>query len=96
MNGYNQYFESYVTDGTIYDLYFIKFDELMQDDSWSPNVKQDETVIIAIPVALSSAFATILEVYLDDVTDESATAITTTTTTSTTSTTTTSTTQAIP
>lgn len=97
MSGYNPYFESYVTAGTVYDIYTLKFDELLQDDSWTPNLKEDETVILAVPTgSLSSGLTTVLTAYLGAPIDVSGPVITTTTTTSTTSTTTTSTTLAIP
>lgn len=96
MNGYNQYFESWVTDGQLYDQYVIQFDELQQDDSYTANLKEDERSILFIPQGSTSTIETMLVTYLGAITDESATAITTTTTTSTTSTTTTSTTTLIP
>lgn len=96
MNGYNQYFESWVTDGTLYDQYVIQFDELQQDDSWTANLKEDERVILFIPQGATSTIETMLVTYLGAITNESATAITTTTTTSTTSTSTSTTTTLIP
>lgn len=96
MAGYNQYFESQVTDGTVYDLYVIQFDELFQDDSWTRNAKEDERVLLYIPQGATSTIETMLVTYLGAITDESATAITTTTTTSTTSTSTSTTTTLIP
>lgn len=96
MSGYNPYFESWVTDGTLYDQYVIQFDELFQDQSWSAELKQDERVILFIPQGATSTIETMLVTYLGAITDESATAITTTTTTSTTSTSTSTTTTLIP
>jgi len=95
-SGYNPYFVSYVTAGTIYDEYVIIFDELFQDDSWTRNSKEDEAVRLFIPQGETSTIETMLVTYLGAITNESATAITTTTTTSTTSTTTTSTTTLTP
>lgn len=90
--GFNQYFTSYVTDGTVYDQYLIQFDELDQDDSWASNMKLDERVILYVPTgSQSTAISAILAAYLGSPTDESGATVTTTTTT-TTSTTTTSTT----
>jgi hypothetical protein len=90
---YNGQFQSYVTDGTTYDLYFLQFDEMVGDsDVFAPHYAIDETVVLAIPQGESSTIETILEAYLGDVTDKSGTEQTTTTTTSTSSTTTTSTT----
>lgn len=96
MSGYNQYFVSDVVDGTIYDTYYIIFDELDQDDSWTPNLKEDETVILAVPQGATSSLETILVTYLGAIVNESGVAITTTTSTSTSSTTSTSTTTLIP
>lgn len=96
MSGYNQYFTSDVVDGTIYDTYYIIYDELQQDDSWTSNLKEDETVILAVPQGETSTLETLLTTYLGSVTNESGEAITTTTSTTTTSSTTTSTTTLIP
>lgn len=96
-NSWNQAFASYVTPGTFYDTYYIKFypyDEYL--DTWNPGVPQDSTVIIAFPTGTGGTFETLLEAYLGDATDYSGTNPTTTTTTSTTSTSTTSTTTLIP
>ena len=60
MNGYNGNFESYVTDGTVYDTYYIKFNNYDQNSmNWNSSFPQDSTVIIA--VKSGSAFATALE-----------------------------------
>lgn len=96
MAGYNQYFESYVVAGTVYDQYVIQYDEYAQNDSFVANLKEDERVILFIPQGETSTIETMLVTYLGAITDESSTAITTTTTTSTTSTTTTSTTTLVP
>jgi len=97
MAGYNQFFESWVTDGTVYDMYVIQYDEYQQDDSFTPNIKEDEKVILMIPQGETSTIETMLVTYLGAITNESGTAIsTTTTTTSTTSTTSTTTTTLIP
>lgn len=94
--GYNQYFESFVTAGTVYDQYVIQYDEYSQNDSWTANQKEDEKVIIMIPQGATSTIETMLVTYLGAIDNESSTAITTTTTTSTTTTSTTSTTTLIP
>lgn len=97
MAGYNQYFESFVTDGTVYNQYVIQFDELRQDDSFVANLKEDEKVIIYIPQGADSAIQTMLTTYLGAPLDESGNAIVTTTSSSTTSSTSsTSTTTQIP
>lgn len=95
-SGYNPYFESWVTAGTIYDQYVIQFDELYQNDAWTRNAQEDERVILFIPQGSTSTIETMLVTYLGAITDESSTAITTTTTTSTTSTSSTTTTTLIP
>ncbi len=96
MAGYNQYFESWVTAGQVYDMYVIQFQEYSQNDNYMANLKEDERVILAIPQGSTSVIETMLVTYLGAITDESSTAITTTTTTSTTSTTSTTTTTLIP
>lgn len=93
---YNQKFEDYVTDGQLYDMYYLQFDELQQDDSFTANLKQDEMVIFAVPTSLSAGFETVVNVYLGTPTNESGAAITTTSTTTTSTTTTTSSTTLIP
>lgn len=93
LSGFNQYYTSYVTDGTVYDQYLIQFDELDQDDSWTSNMKLDERVILYVPSgSQSTAINAILAAYLGSPTDESGAVVTTTTTTTTTSTTTSTTT----
>lgn len=95
-NSWNQLFTSYVTPGTFYDTYYIKFYPFDDVDAvWSPGVVQDATVILAFPTG-ATAFQTIMTAYLGAPTDVSGTNPTTTTTTSTTSTSTTSTTTLIP
>lgn len=94
---WNQAFQSYVTDGTYYDTYYIKYypyDEYL--NTWNPGVPQDATVILAFPTGTGTAFETLMEIYLGDATDFSGTNPTTTTTTSTSSTSTTSTSTLIP
>lgn len=89
---YNQQFEDYVTDGQLYDMYYLQFDELQQDDSFTANLKQDEMVIFAVPTSLSAGFEAVVDVYLGTPVNESGAAITTTTSSTTTSSTTTTTT----
>ncbi len=96
MNGYNEYFESFVTDGQVYDQYVIQFDEYSQNDAFFAALKEDEKVILFIPQGSTSTIETMLVTYLGAITDESGNAITTTTTTSTSSTTSTTTTTLIP
>ncbi len=50
MGGFNQNFESYVTDGVIYDTITIRFNEYDKAAyQWGDYIPQDSTVIIAIP-----------------------------------------------
>jgi hypothetical protein len=63
MAGYNGNFESWVTDGTTYDTYYIKFNEFDKSAyQWGDYVATDSSVIIA--VATGSAEATALEAIL--------------------------------
>lgn len=87
---FNGAFESFVTPGTYYDTYYLKFQE-PTNDNWADVSGQDETVIIAVPTGTGSGLEAILVAFAGAVTDYSATDRTTTTTTSTTSTTTTTT-----
>ena len=85
MNGYNENFESYVSDGVTYDSYYIKFNEYDKSAyQWGDYIHQDSTVIIAVPNADTSAIAVAIEAVLvaalGDVVDDN-TCITTTTTT---------------
>ncbi len=50
MGGFNQNFESHVTDGVIYDTITIKFNEIDKSAyQWGDYIMQDQTVIIAVP-----------------------------------------------
>ncbi len=89
---YNQGFTSYVTDGQLYDMYYIVYDMLDQDQSWSPSIKLDETVAIAIPQGSTATIETILTTYLGTITNESGANVSTTTSSTTTSSTTSTTT----
>lgn len=63
MAGYNGNFESWVSDGTIYDTYYIKFNEYFKGAyNWGDYVERDSMVIIA--VESGSAMATALEAVL--------------------------------
>jgi hypothetical protein len=93
MNGYNENFESWVTDGTIYDLYYIKFNEYDKSAyQWGDYIYEDSTVIIAVPQGQTSAIEAVLEAGLGPVVSDTICITTTSTTTSSTSTTTTTTT----
>lgn len=92
MGGYNENFESWVTPGTVYDTFYIRFNEYDKSAyQWGDYVHEDSTVIIAVPQAQTSAVEAILEAALGAVTEDNACITTTTTTSSTSSTTTTST-----
>jgi len=99
MNGYNENFESYVSNGATYNTFYIKFNEYDRNAyQWGDYIQEDSTVILAVPQGggnLTSAFQAILEAALGTVVDDGAPCITTTSTTTGTppaSTTTTSTT----
>lgn len=99
MAGYNQMFESYVTDGTLYTLYVIKGKEYDQQNTWGDFVPYDFTTLIAVPNEETSGLEAILVAQLGAITDKSGCTLTTTSTTSTSSTsstTTSSTTVPIP
>lgn len=82
MAGYNENFESWVSDGTTYDTYYIKFNEYDKSAySWGDYIKEDSTVIIAAPQALSAAIQAVLEAGLGTVADDNACVSTTSTTT---------------
>lgn len=83
MNGYNENFESWVTDGTIYDLYYIRFNEYDKAAyQWGDYIMEDSTVIIAVPSNATSGIEAILEAALGTVAGDT-TCITTTSTTTT-------------
>lgn len=106
MNGYNENFESYVSDGVTYNTYYIKFNELDKSAyQWGDYIQEDSTVIIATPQTQTNGSANpvgglieaILVGALGAVTDQGLPCITTTTTTtSAPTTTTTSSTTLIP
>jgi hypothetical protein len=83
MVGYNQMFESYVTDGTVYTLYNLKCKEYDQQNTWGDFVPLDFTVLLAIPDGEEGDIEDILVAYLGAVADKSGCASTTTTTTTT-------------
>jgi hypothetical protein len=82
MAGFNSNFESFVSDGQIYDTFYIKFNELDKSAyNWGDYLKTDAMVIIACPTALSAGIETVLEAALGAVTADNACITTTTTTT---------------
>jgi len=92
--GYNQNFESYVTDGQVYDTYYIKFNEFDRSlYNWGDYVPRDSMVIIAVPSGSSfgEELETVLEASLGTVTADNTCITTTSTTTDAPATTTTTT-----
>jgi hypothetical protein len=86
MAGYNANFESNVADGTAYDTYYIKFNDLDRTaGNWGDYVPMDSTVIIAVPTGtqIATDLETALETALGTVVDNGAVCITTTSTTTT-------------
>jgi len=84
MVGYNENFESWVTDGTTYDTYYIRFNEYDKSAyKWGDFIIEDSMVIIAAPQALAEDIEDILVTALGAVTDESAPITSTTSTTTT-------------
>ena len=101
MNGYNENFESWVSDGATYDTYYIKFNEYNKSEyQWGDYIMEDSTVIIAAPNAASQTggatiaadIEAVLVAALGAVVDNNVCITTTTTTTLVAPTTTTSTT----
>jgi len=105
MNGYNENFESWVSDGVTYDTYYIKFNTYDKSTyQWGDYIFEDSTVIIATPQTQSNGSANpigglieaVLEAGLGTVTADNSCITTTSTTTATPTTTTTSTSTLIP
>ena len=85
MVGYNENFESWVTDGTTYDTYYIKFNNYDRSlYKWGDYIYEDSMVIIAAPQSLSGAIETLLAVALGTPVDQSPCPIVSTTSTTTT------------
>lgn len=82
MNGYNENFESWVTDGQIYDLYYIQFNEYDRSAyQWGDYIMENSMVIIAVPENQTSAIEAILVAGLGAVAGDTACLTTTSTTT---------------
>jgi hypothetical protein len=82
MNGYNENFESWVTDGQIYDLYYIRFNEYDKSAyQWGDYIYEDSMVIIAVPENQTSGIEAILVAALGAVAGDTACITTTSTTT---------------
>jgi hypothetical protein len=87
MAGYNQNFESWVSAGTTYDTYYIKFNTYEKSAyQWGDYIHEDSMVIIAVPQGSAAAVSVsaILTAGLGAPEDKSACLTTTTTSTSTT------------
>jgi hypothetical protein len=90
MAGYNGNFESWVTAGTTYDTFYIKFKNYDKGAyQWGDYIEQDSMVIIAVPTSLTAGIEAILEAALGTVAADNACVTTTTTVAPTTTTTTT-------
>jgi len=84
MVGYNENFESWVSDGTTYDTYYIRFNEWDKSAyKWSDYIIEDSMVIIAAPQSLAADIEDVLATALGLPTDESAPITSTTSTTTT-------------
>ena len=56
MAGYNENFESWVTDGTNYDTYYVKFNDYDKSAyQWGDYIMEDSTVIIAVQAGSGAA-----------------------------------------
>ena len=91
MAGYNENFESWVSGGTTYDTFYIRFNEYNKSEyQWGDYIMEDSTVIIAAPNAdsqtggatISADIEDVLVAALGTVVDQGIPCITTTTTTS--------------
>lgn len=74
--GYNQFFESYVSPGTVYDQYMLTFEQLNQDNAWTANQLQDEKVLIFFPTTAGATVETMLTTYFGAPTVETVSAVT--------------------
>jgi len=86
MNGYNENFESWVSDGTTYTTYYIKFNEYNKSEyQWGDYIKEDSTVIIAVEKgsAVEAEIEGVLEAGLGSVVSQNGVCVTTTSTTTT-------------
>jgi len=82
MAGYNGNFESWVTPGTTYNTFYIRFNEFDKSSYvWGDYIHEDSRVIIAVPVALTAALETVLEAALGVVVEDNECITTTSTTT---------------
>lgn len=99
MAGYNQNFESYVSAGSTYDTFYVKFNEYDKSAyQWGDYIQLDSTVIIAVVKensGISVEIESVLVAALGPVLDENGACITTTSTTTAIPSTTTTTTAAL-
>ena len=98
MVGYNENFESWVSSGTTYDTYYIRFNEYNKSEyQWGDYIMEDNMVIIAAPKgsAAATSINSILTAALGTIPGDN-TCITTTSTTTTVWPTTTTTSTLIP
>jgi hypothetical protein len=99
MAGYNGNFESWVVDGTTYDTFYIKFNELDKSAyQWGDYIHEDSMVILAVATGsgIGSDIQDALEDALGEAYDDSGVCLTTTSTTTATPPTTTTTTTTAP
>lgn len=94
--GYNPFFESYVTDGVVYDQYLVQFYQYDNTTAYNDESIQDERVMLFIPSGEGSDIKAVLAAAWGSPADVSGPVVTTTTTTSTSTTTSTTTTTLIP
>jgi hypothetical protein len=86
MGGYNENFESWVSDGATYTTYYIKFNEYNKSEyQWGDYIKEDSTVIIAVEKgsAVEAEIESVLEAGLGSVVSQNGVCVTTTSTTTT-------------
>ncbi len=82
MNGYNENFESWVTDGTNYDTFYIRFNEYDKSAyQWGDYIMEDSLIILATPSSVTAGIQTVLESALGTAPDDNACITTTSTTT---------------
>jgi len=85
MNGYNENFETYVSAGSTYNTFYVKFNEYDKSAyQWGDYIMEDSTVILAVPQGgndLTDEFEAILVAALGAVVDQGAPCLTTTSTT---------------
>jgi hypothetical protein len=82
MAGYNENFESWVSPGTVYDSFYIKFNEYDRSAyQWGDYIQEDSMVIIACPQAQTAAIYAVLSAALGTASGDNSCITTTSTTT---------------